>query len=151
MGGEQAIAAMGSDRRIRAVVGEGVTGMQVADHGWLPHGIDGALTRGMEWVQYTAAGLLSGAPRPMPLQDAIRAAAGPARLRPDTDPQPGRMRLAGFLPRLRSFEWADVQGPPDGAQAAKALRATLWGSAHPWRVLGNTATAAWLTWRRHRQ
>jgi hypothetical protein len=75
MGGEQAIAAMGSDRRIRAVVGEGVTGMQLADHGWLPRGADGVLTRGMEWVQYTAAGLLSGAPRPMPLQDAIRAAA----------------------------------------------------------------------------
>jgi hypothetical protein len=75
MGGEQAIAAMGSDLRIRAVVAEGVTGMQLADHGWLPRGIDGALTRGMEWVQYTAAGLLSRAPRPMPLRDATRAAA----------------------------------------------------------------------------
>ena len=32
------------------------------NHGWLPHGIDGALQRGMEWVMYTAAGLLSGAP-----------------------------------------------------------------------------------------
>jgi hypothetical protein len=31
-------------------------------HGWLPHGIDGALQRGTEWVMYTAAGLLSGAP-----------------------------------------------------------------------------------------
>jgi hypothetical protein len=66
---------MVSDRRIRAVVGEGVTGTQLADHGWLPRGADGALTRGMEWVQYTAAGLLSGAPRPMALRDAIRAAA----------------------------------------------------------------------------
>jgi len=75
MGGEQAIAAAGSDPRIRAVVAEGVTGLQLADHGWLPRGIDGALTRGMEWVQYTAAGLLSGAPRPEPLRDAIRAAA----------------------------------------------------------------------------
>jgi uncharacterized protein len=75
MGGEQAIAALGSDRRIRAVVGEGVTGMQLADRGWLPHGADGALTRGMEWVMYTAAGLLSGAPRPMPLRGAIAAAA----------------------------------------------------------------------------
>jgi hypothetical protein len=75
MGGEQAIAAMGSDRRIRAVVGEGVTGMQLADHGWLPSGADGALTQGMEEVMYTAAGLLSGAPRPMPLRDAIQAAA----------------------------------------------------------------------------
>ena len=35
MGGEQAIAATGSDPRIRAVVAEGVTRMQVADHGWL--------------------------------------------------------------------------------------------------------------------
>ena len=31
------------------------------NHGWLPHGIDGALRRGMEWVMYTAAGLLTGA------------------------------------------------------------------------------------------
>ena len=29
----------------------------------------------MEWVQYTAAGLISGAPRPMSIPDAIRAAA----------------------------------------------------------------------------
>ena len=75
MGGEQAIAAMGSDPRIRAVVAEGVTGLQVADHGWLPHGIDGALQRGMEWVMYNTGGLLSGAPHPMPLRDAITAAA----------------------------------------------------------------------------
>ena len=74
MGGEQAIAALGADPRIRAVVAEGVTGLQLADHGWLRHGIDGALTRGQEWVMYTAAALLSGAPRPMPLRDAIRAA-----------------------------------------------------------------------------
>jgi dienelactone hydrolase len=71
MGGEQAIAALGADPRIRAVVAEGVTGMQGADHGWLPHGIDGALTRGTEWVMYTAAGLLSGAPHPVSLRDAI--------------------------------------------------------------------------------
>ncbi len=31
------------------------------DHGWLPHGTGGALQRSMEWVMYTAAGLLSGA------------------------------------------------------------------------------------------
>ena len=75
MGGEQALAAAGADPRIHAVVAEGATGQQLADHGWLPHGIDGALTRGMEWVQYTAAGLISGAPRPMSIPDAIRAAA----------------------------------------------------------------------------
>ena len=75
MGGEQAIAAMGTDPRIRAAVGEGVTGQQLADHGWMRHGITGVLDTGMEWVQYTAAGLISGAPRPMSIPDAIRAAA----------------------------------------------------------------------------
>lgn len=60
----------------------------------------------------------------------------------------------GFLPLLRSFEWADAEGPPDGAWAAaalrKSLRATLWASAHPWPVLGITAAAALLAlrWRR---
>jgi predicted alpha/beta hydrolase len=75
MGGEQGLAAMGADRRIRAVVAEGATGMQLADHGWRFHGITGILDRGMEWVQYTVAGLLSGAPRPMSIPDSIRAAA----------------------------------------------------------------------------
>ena len=76
MGGEQALVAAGSDPRIRAVVAEGATGQQLADHGWLLHGIDGALTRGMEWVMYTAAGLISGAPRPLSIPEAIRAAGG---------------------------------------------------------------------------
>jgi uncharacterized protein len=75
MGGEQALAAMGAGRRIRAVVAEGVTGQQLADKGWLPQGINGVMQRGMEWVQYTTAGLLSGAPRPMSIPGAIRAAA----------------------------------------------------------------------------
>jgi uncharacterized protein len=75
MGGEQALAAAGADPRIRAVVAEGATGQQLADRGWLPQGIDGVLQRGMEWVQYTAAGLLSGAPRPMSIPDSLRAAA----------------------------------------------------------------------------
>ncbi len=75
MGGEQALAAIGADPRIRAVVAEGATGQQLADKGWLPHGIDGTLQRGMEWVQYTAAGLISGAPRPMSIPHAIQAAA----------------------------------------------------------------------------
>jgi hypothetical protein len=62
----------------------------------------------------------------------------------------------GFLPRLRSFEWADVEGPPDRARAAAALRtslrAALWASAHPWPVvLGSTAAVAWFTWRQHRK
>jgi len=58
------------------VVAEGATGQQYADHGWRPHDITGVIDRGMEWVQYTAAGLISGAPRPMSIPDAIRAASG---------------------------------------------------------------------------
>ena len=75
MGGEQALAAAGSDPRIRAAVAEGATGRQFADHGWRPRDITGIIDRGMDWVQYTAAGLLSGAPRPMSIRDGIRAAA----------------------------------------------------------------------------
>ena len=76
MGGEQALAAAGSDPRIRAVVAEGATGQQLADHGWLPGGTEGALQRRMEWVMYSAAGLISGAPQPMSIPDAVRAAGG---------------------------------------------------------------------------
>ena len=75
MGGEQGLAAIGGDPRIGAVVAEGATGQQLADHGWLPPGIGGALTRGMEWVMFTAAGLISGAPRPVSISDSIRGAA----------------------------------------------------------------------------
>lgn len=75
MGGEQALAAIGADPRIRAVVAEGVEGQQYADRGWRPHDITGFIDRGVDWVQYTAAGLISGAPRPTSIRDAVRAAA----------------------------------------------------------------------------
>ena len=65
MGGEQGLAAIGGDPRIGAVVAEGATGQQLADHGWRPHDVTGVIDRGMEWVMYTTAGLISGAPRPM--------------------------------------------------------------------------------------
>ena len=59
----------------------------------------------------------------------------------------------GFLPRLRSFEWADA-GPPGGARAAAALRASLraalWASARPRPVLAVTTALAWLAWHRRR-
>ena len=42
----------------------------------------------MEWVQYTTAGLLSGAPRPMSIPDSIRAAA----------PRPVLIIAAGAVP-----------------------------------------------------
>ncbi len=75
MGGEQALSAAGADPRIRAVVAEGAAGQQAADHGWRPHDITGIIDRGTEWVQYTTAALLSGAPRPASIRDAVHAAA----------------------------------------------------------------------------
>jgi uncharacterized protein len=110
MGGEQGLAAMGSDPRIRAVVAEGVTGQQLADKGWLPEGIDGVLQRGMEWVQYTTAGLLSGAPRPMSIPGAIRTAA----------PRPVLI-IAGTV-------------KPDEPIAARWFRAASPGTVHVWVV-----------------
>jgi hypothetical protein len=126
MGGEQALAVAGSDPRIRAVVAEGAEGQQYADHGWRPHDITGVIDRGMEWVQYTAAGLLSGAPRPMSIPAAIRAAA----------PRPALIIAAGAV--------------PDEPVAARWFRAASPGTVQTWVVphaghTGGLATAprAW--------
>jgi uncharacterized protein len=76
MGGEQAIAAAGVDERIRAVVAEGVTGMQAEDHGWVErYGIQGSFQSVIDPVMYGTAGLLSGLDPPMALRDAIASAA----------------------------------------------------------------------------
>jgi dienelactone hydrolase len=89
MGGELAVSGIGSDPRIRAVVAEGVTGMQASDHGWLSHyGVTGGLQQSIDWVLYGMAGLLSGAERPMPLRDAVQAAA----------PRPILILAAGAVP-----------------------------------------------------
>lgn len=125
MGGEQALVAVGSDPRIRAVVAEGATGQQLADHGWLLHGIDGALTRGMEWVMFTAAGLISGAPRPMSIRDGILAAA----------PRPVLIIVGGAAAH-----------EPD---AARWFQAASPGTVQVWVVPGAGHTAAWLPRRTH--
>ena len=55
----------------------------------------------------------------------------------------------GFLGRLRTFDWTPADAPPAAARQAdllrRALRATLWASAHPWLV---TAAGAALLRRR---
>jgi uncharacterized protein len=110
MGGEQSLAAMAADPRIRAVVAEGVTGQQLADKGWLPQGMDGVLQRGMEWVQYAMAGLLSGAPRPMSIPAAIRGA----------EPRPALI-IAGT-------------SKPDEPVAARWFQAASPATVHVWVV-----------------
>jgi uncharacterized protein len=128
MGGEQALAAMGADPRIRAVVAEGATGQQLADHGWLPQGIDGALQRGMEWVQYAAAGLLSGAPRPMSIPGAIRAAA----------PRPILIIAGGAV--------ADEPAAARWFRAASPATVRVWVVPHAGHTQGlATAPRAWET------
>jgi uncharacterized protein len=75
MGGEEAIGAAGVDPRIRAVVAEGATNRVAADKGYLAHfGTRGRLQRAIDSVTYAVAGLLSGAPEPAPLRDAVVAA-----------------------------------------------------------------------------
>ena len=128
MGGEGALAAMGADPRIRAVVAEGVTGQQLADHGWRPNDITGTIDRGMEWVQYTAAGLISGAPRPVSIRDGIRVAA----------PRPALIIAGGV-----------AAGEPVAArwfQAAAPATVQVWVVPHAGHTQGlATAPGAWET------
>lgn len=72
MGGEEAIGAAAANGTIRAVVAEGATHRTAADKaGYLPGGVTGAIQRGMDWLTYGTAALLSPAPRPGTLHGAI--------------------------------------------------------------------------------
>jgi len=74
MGAQQAVAAGGADRRIRAVVADGVVGRHGSE--LTPqHPLDAF----MGWVTMHATELMTGAPHPVPLVDAARDAA-PNRL-----------------------------------------------------------------------
>jgi uncharacterized protein len=75
MGGEQVVGAAATDTRIRAVVGEGVTGRGFADKGWLPRHWRGWIQRGIDATLYGAADLLTDASPPISLRDAVAAAA----------------------------------------------------------------------------
>jgi dienelactone hydrolase len=126
MGGEQALAAVGADPRIRAVVAEGATGQQYADRGWRPHDATGIIDRGMEWVQYTAAGLLSGAPRPASIPESVRAAA----------PRPALIIAAGSV--------ADEPVAARWFRAASPATVQVWVVPHAGHTQGlATAPRAW--------
>jgi uncharacterized protein len=75
MGGEEALGAAASDPRLRAVVAEGVTARQNADHGYLPDHPGRYVALAGGWVQDRLAALLSGAAPPTPLPDAVTALA----------------------------------------------------------------------------
>jgi fermentation-respiration switch protein FrsA (DUF1100 family) len=72
MGGEAAIGAAAADPAIHAVVTEGATARTAADKsGYLPGGPAGAIQRGLDWLTYRTAALLSPAPQPGTLHRAI--------------------------------------------------------------------------------
>jgi uncharacterized protein len=75
MGGEQVVGAAATDPRIRAVVGEGVTGRGLTDKGWLPRHWRGWIQRGIDAVLYGTADLLTEASPPISLRDAVAEAA----------------------------------------------------------------------------
>ncbi len=77
MGGEEAIGAAASDRRIRAVVAEGATNRVPADREWLSDefGWRGNLQEGLDGLTYAIADLLTAADQPPALRDAVAAAA----------------------------------------------------------------------------
>jgi len=96
--------------------------------GWLPHGVDGVLTRGMEWVMFTDAGLLSGAPRPVSIPDSLHAAA----------PRPALIIAAGAV--------ADEPAAARWFQAASPATVHVWVVPHAGHTQGlATAPRAWET------
>jgi hypothetical protein len=80
----------------------------------------------MEWVMYTTAGLISGAPRPMSIPDAIRAAA----------PRPVLTIAGGAVP--------DEPAAARWFQAASPATVHLWVVPHAGHTAGlATAPRAW--------
>jgi uncharacterized protein len=75
MGGEEAIGAIGSDSRVRAVIAEGVTGRTYADTARLGDGLTTLMSRAQSWITYTTGGMLSRAPQPPSLRTSLRDAA----------------------------------------------------------------------------
>jgi dienelactone hydrolase len=102
MGGEEAIGAAAADRRIRAVVAEGATNRVSDDKVWLSdeYGWRGTVQRGVEWLVFNIADVLTDASQP----SSLRAAAAGAAPRPmlliaggsvDDEPKAGRYIQAG--------------------------------------------------------
>lgn len=72
MGGEEALAAAGADRRIRAVVAEGASGRGGADHAHFGYtGVEAVLDGAVMAATDGTAALFTRAPRPRPLAEAI--------------------------------------------------------------------------------
>ena len=71
VGGEQVIAAAGTDARIRAVVAEGVTARGARNEGDAAGGVGGLYVRYTDWLTKNAAALMTSADKPTQMRDAI--------------------------------------------------------------------------------
>jgi hypothetical protein len=82
MGGEEAVGAVAADDRLRAVVGEGVTGRVARDHAWLSDafGVRGLVAEGVHRFTTALADLLTDAGQPRTLRDAVVASSTPVLL-----------------------------------------------------------------------
>jgi dienelactone hydrolase len=124
MGGEEAIGAAATDRRLRAVIAEGATGRGAADKAWLSeeYGFRGLLQEGIDHLTFWFADLLSEAGPPIGLPEAVAAMA----------PRPLLLIAAGEVP--------DEQAVAARLQAAAPERVEVWvvpGAGHT----GGLATA----------
>ena len=72
MGGEVAIGGAGADPRLKAVVAEGATGRSCADLSFLPNDYEGVIHRFDSCLGWSIAGLMTNAPEPAPLTDAVQ-------------------------------------------------------------------------------
>jgi uncharacterized protein len=108
MGGEEAIGAAGADPRVRGVVAEGATTRMLADKAWLSdeHGWRGTLQRGVDWLTYSAADLLSEASPPMSLRTAAAAA----------DPRPILLIAGGAVPDEEPAARYIAAGAPESVE-----------------------------------
>jgi dienelactone hydrolase len=75
MGGEEAITAAAGDPRLHAVVAEGVSARVPEDLAYLPSDATGIIERLEAEVMWAAADLMTDAPRPVALADAVADAA----------------------------------------------------------------------------
>lgn len=82
MGGEQVLGALAVDDRLQAVVAEGATGRVADDTAWLPDafGIRGSFQHAVDHLTTALTDVLTGAPRPGTLHDAIASAERPVLL-----------------------------------------------------------------------
>jgi pimeloyl-ACP methyl ester carboxylesterase len=129
MGGEEALTAAAGDPRIGAVVSDGASAHSLADAGSL--GVDGVLSLPFYWVAFAAAELMTPAPPPMGLEDAIgRIAPRPVLLISATD---GVESVLNRKYRAVAPGSTDLWEVPDAAHTR-----SIWTHPDEWarRVLG---------------